>query len=151
MDIPDKLTEIQVKYSRRVSAKQQVKIGNSQDAFKVLWSLWDMDTIAYQEAFIILLLNRANGVIGYRWISTGGITGTVVDARHIFGVALKCNACGIILAHNHPSGSNQPSSADVAITCKLKNGGQLLEISILDHLIITPQKNYYSFADEGRL
>ncbi len=151
MEIPDKLTEIQVKYSRRVSAKQRIKVGGSREVFKTLWSIWDMDTIAYQEAFVILLLNRANCIMGYRWISTGGLSGTVVDAKHIFGLALKCNANSIILAHNHPSGNLKPSRADLDITRKLKRGGEFLDISILDHFIITPQKAYYSFADEGVL
>ena len=89
MEIPNTLTEIQVKYSRRASAKQRVKVGGSSDVFKTIWSLWDMDTIAYQEAFLILLLNRANCILGYRWVSIGGSSGTVVDAKHVFGVALK--------------------------------------------------------------
>jgi DNA repair protein RadC len=151
MDIPNKLTEIQVRYTQRISVKERVKISGSADVFKTLWAIWDKDLIAYQEAFVILLLNRANRVMGYRFISFGGLSGTVVDVKHIFGVALKCNANSVILAHNHPSGNRQPSQADLTITRKIKNGGELLDINILDHLIITPEKTYYSFADEGVL
>ena len=77
-------------------------------------------------------------------------SGTVVDAKVIFAAALKCRACAIILAHNHPSTNPQPSRADIELTNKLKKAGELLDLPILDHLIITPH-GYYSFADEGRM
>ncbi len=95
-------------------------------------------------------LNRANHVIGWFNVSIGGVASTVVDPKVIFSAALKCNASGIILSQNHPSGNLKPSDADLALTKKLKSGGQILEIQILDHIILTSE-SYFSFADEGIL
>lgn len=149
MDVPKRLAEIQVRYSHRVSQKNKIQVTSSQDVFNILMAIWDHDRIAFQEAFVALYLNRANRVMGYRWVSYGGISGTVVDARHIFAVGLKCNATSVILAHNHPSGNLQPSNADITLTKKLRDGGVLLDITVLDHLIVAPDYSYYSFADEG--
>ena len=74
----------------------------------------------------------------------------MVDIRIVLGIALKCCACGIILAHNHPSGEINPSRQDEEITKRLREAGKLMEINVLDHLIITSE-NYYSFADQGLL
>lgn len=103
-----------------------------------------------REEFNILLLNRANHVLGWFNVSVGGTSGTLIDPKLIFSVALKCNACGIILCHNHPSGNLTPSESDLNLTKKLNSGGKLLEINILDHLILTTD-SFYSFADEGML
>ena len=120
----------------------------SKDAETLLRSIWNMDTIELKEEFCILLLSRANKVKGYYKVSEGGVSGTVVDPKIIFSVALKCSACAIVLAHNHPSGNTTPSMQDLELTKKLVAGGKLLEISVLDHLILTTEE-YYSFADEG--
>lgn len=103
------------------------------------------------EEFWIILLNRANKVIGKEQISAGGVSGTVVDAKIIFRKALEvAPASSIILCHNHPSGNRNPSQADIDLTKKLKKAGETLDILVLDHLIIA-ENSYYSFADEGRL
>ena len=103
------------------------------------------------EEFWIILLNRANKVISKEQISTGGVSGTVVDAKIIFRKALEvAPASSIILCHNHPSGNFKPSQADIDLTIKLKKAGETLDILVLDHLIIA-ENNYYSFADEGRI
>ena len=81
-------------------------------------------------------------------MSTGGVSGTVADPKLIFAAAIKANACGIILAHNHPSGNLHPSQADIDLTKKMKEGGKLLEIQLLDHVIVTTE-GYSSLADEG--
>jgi DNA repair protein RadC len=103
----------------------------------------------------MLLLNRANKVLGIFEVSSGSATGTVADPKLVFAAAIKTNACGIILAHyvkahNHPSGNLQPSQADIDLTRRMKEGGKLLEIQLLDHVILTSE-GYYSFADEGLL
>ena len=110
-------------------------------------SIWS-DDLEIREEFNILLLNRANHVLGWFNVSVGGTSATVIDPKLIFSVALKCNASGVILAHNHPSGNLNPSDADLNLTTKLKEGGKILEIKILDHIILTSE-SYYSFADEG--
>jgi DNA repair protein RadC len=106
--------------------------------------------IDYKEAFICLFLNRKNDVIGYSTISIGGISATVVDPKIVFQNALLCNASAIIMCHNHPSGNLKPSQADINLTKKIVEGGKVLDISVLDHIILT-EENYYSFADEGMM
>jgi len=123
------------------------KISKSADAFEIFKSI--MGDIPYEE-FWILLLNKANKVAGKIKISEGGISGTVVDPKKVFKAALDHHASAIILGHNHPSGNLQPSDQDKKITTKIKDAGFLLDITILDHLIVT-QQGYYSFADEGTL
>jgi len=95
-----------------------------------------------------LYLNNSNKVIYKSQISKGGLTGTLVDTRIVFKMALEHNATSIILSHNHPSGKLQASDADIQITKKLKEAGRSLDIQILDHVIIT-EHSYFSFADEG--
>lgn len=102
------------------------------------------------EEFWILLLNRANAVLSRHLISKGGQAGTVADPKIIFKTALENSAASIILAHNHPSGNLKPSHADINLTRKLKEGAELLDICVLDHLIFS-NTSYYSFADEGLL
>ena len=102
------------------------------------------------EEFWILLLSRSNQIIGTKKISEGGMTGTVADSKNIFKAALEQNAISIILCHNHPSGNLQPSDADLKLTKRLRQAGEALEISVLDHIIVS-QNGYYSFADEGTM
>lgn len=102
------------------------------------------------EVFAVLFLNRANKVNHFEIVSEGGITGTVADPRIILRRALEENAVSIILCHNHPSGSLRPSRADEQLTGKLKEAARLLDISVIDHIIVS-ENGYYSFADEGLL
>lgn len=95
-----------------------------------------------------MFTNRANKVLGIYEVSTGGIAGTVADPKLIFVAALKVGASGVILSHNHPSGNLTASQADIELTRKIKEGGRLLEIQLLDHVILTSE-GYFSFADEG--
>ncbi len=95
-----------------------------------------------------MLLNRAHKVQGIFEVSTGGVSGTVADPKIIFAAAIKANSSGIIVAHNHPSGNLRASQADIDLTRKLKDGGRILEIQLLDHIIVTTE-GYFSFADEG--
>ena len=148
MNIKNRLAEIQVRYSTKIKKEDRVQVKSSEDAFRVLIEIFDQTTLEYQEIFYVLLLNRANEVLGYKCVSKGGISGTVVDTRQILGLALKCNAVSIILSHNHPSGNKLPSQTDIDLTKKIKDGGALLDIMVLDHLIVT-MEGYYSLADEG--
>lgn len=111
---------------------------------------WDTGKIEFVEQFKVLLLNRANRVLGIYEVSTGGVSGTVANPKLIFAAALKACASGIILSHNHPSGNLKPSAADLQLTRKIKQGGELLDIAVLDHIILTSE-SYYSLADEGLL
>jgi DNA repair protein RadC len=98
-----------------------------------------------------LLLNNSNKVKGVYEVSNGGITGTLVDIRILFAVILKTLSVGVILAHNHPSGKLLPSEADKVLTKKIKKASSFFDVKILDHLIITPNGDYYSFSDNGLL
>ena len=144
------VSEIELVYRAALKPSMRPKIGSSASAFEILLAGWDPDRIEFVEQFKVLLLNRSNRVLGQYELSTGGTSGTVVDLRLIFAAALKANASGIIMAHNHPSGNLAASQADRDITAKVKEAGRILEISVLDHLIITTE-GYYSFADEGIL
>jgi DNA repair protein RadC len=144
------VAEIQLTYRTDVKPSMRPKISGSRDAYNVLLANWDDSKIEFIEQFKAMLLNRANKVLGIFEVSSGSSTGTVADPKLIFAAALKANACGIILAHNHPSGNLNPSQADIDLTRKMKEGGKLLEIQLLDHLIMTLE-GYYSFADEGSL
>jgi len=141
------LPKITIKISRsKVPEDEVYTINSSRDANKVFKAIFDADTILWTEESVILCLNRKNDVIGYHKLSSGGMTGTVVDSRVIFTIALKTGATSIILAHNHPSGNLKPSEADKRLTTKIKEAGRLLDIDLLDHLIITDE-SYYSLAD----
>ena len=142
------VAEIQLSYKSNVKPSERPKITGSRDAYQVLKESWDDSKIELVEQFKVLLTNRANKVLGILEVSTGGIAGTVADPKIIFVAALKGGATGIILSHNHPSGNLNPSQADIDLTKKIKEGGKLLEIQLLDHIIMTSE-NYYSFADEG--
>jgi DNA repair protein RadC len=100
------------------------------------------------EEFWILFLNRSNRVINRMKLSQGGISGTVTDVRIVMKKAIEYLASGIIVCHNHPSGNLNPSESDTKITLKIKEAGNLMDIQLLDHLIIS-DKDYYSFADNG--
>ena len=102
------------------------------------------------EVFAVLFLNKANKVNHFEIISEGGITGTVADPKLILKKALEENAVNLILCHNHPSGSLKPSRADELLTAKIKEAARLLDMTVLDHIIVS-DAGYYSFADEGLL
>src|SRR5690606_30713498 len=144
------VAEIQLTYKTKVKPSQRTKITSSKDAYEVLLDNWDEDRLEFVEQFKVLLLNRANKVLGIFEVSTGGVSGTVADPKLVFAAAIKANASAIILSHSHPSGNLKPSDADLKLTKRLKDGGQYLEISVLDHIIVTSE-GYYSFADEGLL
>ena len=143
------LAEIKVSYKTKQYPK--IKISGSKEVFDIIFPLYDQNLIEYQELFFMLLLNRANSILGWIKLSSGGTAGTVVDPKMVFGIALQTNASGIILSHNHPSGNLKPSESDVELTKKINNAGLLLEIKLLDHLILSPEGVYFSFADEGIL
>lgn len=145
------------KYTTNVNS---VHLKNSREIAALAMQLIDKDSIEIYESFYALFLNRRNAVISAAVISKGGVSGTVVDGKLIFTHALLCGASGIILMHNHPSGNNKPSEADIQLTRKIKEAARGLDISLLDHLILCPVSGvcepgndytFFSFADEGLL
>jgi DNA repair protein RadC len=145
-----KVAEVELTYKTKVKASERPQIIRSEDAYNLLKMIWDDGKIGFVEEFKVLLLNRANRVLGLVNVSTGGVSGTVADPKIIYVAALKANACALIISHNHPSGSVKPSRADEELTQKIKNAGAFLDIKLLDHLILT-EETYFSFADEGLL
>ena len=145
------VTEVELIYKSKVKASERPKITQSKDAYIIFKSHWDENKIELQEQFKIMLLNRANKVLGIYEMSTGGITSTVVDIKLIFSSALKACACSLILAHNHPSNNLKPSREDEQLTSKIKSAGTFLDIKLMDHIILGSEEGYYSFADEGLL
>ena len=142
------VAEIQLTYRSNVKPSQRPKVNSSKDAFEIFSQSWDPNKIELMEQFKVMLLNRANKVLGIFDLSTGGVSGTVADPKLIFAAAIKANATSVILAHNHPSGNLKPSESDINLTLKVKEGGKLLEIAVLDHIIVTTE-GHFSFADEG--
>jgi len=148
----EKCPEIaEVKMSYKTKFKNFIKISSSKDSFDVLFPLFDKDLIEFKEEFFLIMLNRANKFLGWVKISSGGTQGTVVDVKIIFMLALLTNASSIIIGHNHPSQNIQPSQADIEITKKVKEAGIILGINVLDHLIVSANGTYFTFADEGLL
>lgn len=132
---------------RAGEALERKKITSSNSVFEFIQPF--IGELPHEE-FWILYLNNSNKIIKNAQLSKGGITGTLVDVRLVFKEALQLGAVGIILAHNHPSGTLRPSQADIQLTKKLKTAGESLDIKVLDHLIVT-ENAYFSFADENLL
>lgn len=144
-----RVSEIKISYKNQTDLFDLYKINSSYDAAKLLSDSWDRDTIELHESFKVILLNNSNIVKGIYEVSSGGITGTVVDVRMIFAVALKTLSTAIVIAHNHPSGNLKPSASDKLLTTKIKKASEFLDIKLLDHIIITPNRSFFSFTDES--
>ena len=125
----------------------KAQINSSKDSAEFIRQFYS-DDIEIYESFYLLLLNNANNTIGYVKISQGGVVGTVVDYAIIAKYAIESLARGVIIAHNHPSGSLTPSNQDNKLTAKIRQGLQLFDITLLDHVILS-KNGYYSYADEG--
>ncbi len=143
-----KVSEINVSYSS--DSNNKVFIKNSDAAYNLVLAHWNNNTIEFQEEVKVLLLNRANRVLGIYDLSKGGVSSSTVDIKIVLSVALKCHASNIILVHNHPSGNLKPSKNDISLTKKLKKACGYVDIVMLDHLIIS-KEGYYSFKDVGEL
>ena len=141
------ISEVEISYKPPVRVGKQEYIKSSTQADKVLRQVWS-DDLEYREEMYVLMLNRANKMIGYNRISVGGTAGTIVDVKILFQLLLKTNTQSFILSHNHPSGKLKPSHQDIRLTKKVKEASEFLEINFLDHLIMTGVTSY-SMADEG--
>lgn len=143
-----KVREIKVSYSNQGGKKITVK--NSETVFEVALSHWDKNIIEFQEEVKLMLLNRANVILGIYDLSKGGVASCTVDLKIILSVTLKANASSIVLLHNHPSGKLLPSESDKLLTRKLKEACEVVDLVLLDHLIIT-KDSFYSFNDNNIL
>jgi DNA repair protein RadC len=146
-----KVNEISISYTQKIQNDIRVNIKSSQDAADYLRRIWNPDTLNIHETFMVIMLNNANYINGFYTLSTGGINSTCVDIRILFAIVLKSLSTSIILAHNHPSGNLNPSEADKKLTQKVVKAGKLFDIKTLDHIILSPENKYFSFADESLL
>jgi len=148
--ITKRLPQIHVSFEPKRSMKDRLYLTNSNDVYKLSMHIWDLKTISLYEEFYVFFLDRRNGVIGYRHIGKGTVHAVTVNKKLIFAIALKCNASGIILCHNHPSGNPDPGHLDHKLTNEFSDAAKLFDMTLHDHLIIS-RESYYSFVDEGRL
>lgn len=141
------VNEVELVYRSVECERETVK--TSVDAVAALRPYFERQ-IETRELFYLLMLDRGLRVRSVYHVSSGGVSGTVADPKMIFSAALKCLASVIIVAHNHPSGQLRPSEEDIRLTSKLIKAGQLLDILVYDHVILT-KDSYYSFADNGQM
>lgn len=144
-----KAYELKITKIKHTESFDSKKITTSKDAVDFARQFYS-DDVGIYESFFIILLNRANNVIGWAKISQGGVVGTIVDVKIIVKYVIDSLASGVILVHNHPSGKLSASNKDKKITERLKDIVRLFDSSILDHIILT-EDNYFSFADNGIL
>lgn len=143
------IAEVEVTYRPRISPTKLPRCDNSVALFECFWNSWDLNRLNIQEHFNVMFLNYANRALGIYPLFKGAMSSVQVDVRLIFAAALKANAAKIAIAHNHPSGDLKPSDADRNVTRRIKDLAALFDIKLLDHLIISSDRLYYSFADEG--
>lgn len=122
----------------------------SRDAVDYAMGFYGDDILVYESVFI-MLINKSNKVMGWAKISQGGICQSIVDIKIVCKYAVDTLCSGVILVHNHPSGDPRPSKSDVDVTERLKKALATLDVSLLDHVVITGDEKYYSFADEGEI
>ena len=142
------LPQITLKLKKGEELNCQIKC--SQDCADLMRKIWDCDSLPIYESVICIFLNRQNRTLGWYKVSQGGLTGSLIDVRLILSIALSCLATGIVIAHNHPSGGLQPSDADKDITKRLRDSANIMDISVIDHIILT-ETGHYSFSDENTL
>jgi len=145
-----KAAEVKITYQTKVKPSERSSISRSYDAQEIFRQFYSEDDIERVEIFSVMLLNRANKVLGVNIVSTGTATGCMIDPKQIFQASILANASAIILCHNHPSGNMKASEQDIALTKKIKAGCELLDIQLLDHIILSPSNNeYLSLSESG--
>jgi DNA repair protein RadC len=146
-----KACEVKLSYNTKVRSSERFKISSSQDIYRLLMEyVFDEESIEYRESLKVVLLNRANKVLGFHTVSFGGTSECIADVKIIMQAAILSNASTIILAHNHPSGHLFPSTQDDKLTQKVRSACEVMDIALIDHLIVS-KEGYYSYADECRL
>jgi DNA repair protein RadC len=146
-----KVNVVSLTYKLKYNTTDYPIIKSSKDAADIFYESWDKDTIGLEEQFKVLYLNQRNQVLGLYTVSVGGVTGTVVCNKKILACGLKIVASGMIIAHNHPSGNKKLSEQDRKITKSLQEAGKIMNINVLDHIIVLPNGDYTSFADNNEL
>lgn len=140
--------QISVSY-KDADASRRISVKSSQTSYDILKEAYE-DCMQHHEECWVMFLNRSHKLLGLSCISKCGMDSTLVDIRIIMQTALLTHTSAIILSHNHPSGTTLASSSDNALTSRLKNACELLDIRLLDHIILS-ESGYMSYADEGML
>lgn len=144
-----RIYEVEIIYKQPVLS-QLKKVTSAEDVVRFMRGFLNPDRISYKEFFWVLLLNRANYIVGVSEIGNGTVSSVLVNRKEIFQLVLRTNASGIILVHNHPSGNIKPSSADEQLTREIDRCAALFDTNLVDHIVITSEA-YFSFADVGLL
>jgi DNA repair protein RadC len=142
------VAEIEISYKPTIT--DHTVITSSYQAYELINSLWNKETINLQEQFAALFFNQSKKMIGWRVISTGTMTKCIVDIKLLVSLALHCMATHVVIVHNHPSGNLKTSDSDETITKTIKDALKLIDVQLQDHFIIS-ENGYYSFSDEGLL
>ncbi len=146
------ISEVRLVYRTKVKASERLQVKCSKDAFDIFMENWDLDSIEHIEEFKLTANEPVQfSIRHYAQYQRVGYLVLLLMLGLIFQGAIKANASGIIVCHNHPSGNLNPSESDTKITHKIKEAGNLMDIQLLDHLILTMDGSYYSFADNGLL
>ncbi len=140
------VSEIEISYYNPTPYQDRIKVSKPSVAYDIFSSSWDLDKIELIEQSKILLLNQSSHCLGIVSLTSGTINSCPLDARTVLIPALKANATAIVLAHNHPSGSLEPSQNDLEATKRIVAGAKLLDIIIMDHIILS-RYGYFSFAE----
>ena len=141
--------ELEIHYKRPLF-DQMYYVHEVYKAVTLIRKIIPVQQLSFKEFFVVILLSNANRVIGSSIISVGCTNGTLINIKEIFQLALLSNATGIILGHNHPSGKLAISDSDKRQTKKVKRLADLMQVTLLDHIIVTAE-SYTSFAEQDLL
>ena len=138
-----KFKETNIKYPELTEMPKK-KITSPKDFYELFLPVFKEEPV---EVFIVAWLSTSNRIIGFEKVSVGNLNSSIVDPRSVFRSAIVANSASIIVAHNHPSGNQEPSDEDISITKKLVESGKILGIHVFDHLIICGDSTYTSFVE----
>lgn len=151
IDFEYKVCEMTIKYKSKIPASERKKVICSYDMAQSFMSIYDKDTIGLTETAYAMVMNSQMSVIGIICVGIGTSTETMMDLRKIIQAALLCNGRYVAICHNHPSYNLNPSKQDDAITERVKMAAESMGLRLIDHIILDPDGNYYSYNDEGKI
>ena len=151
IDFPYKVCEITAKYSRIVPDQERAQAKDSKEMARLFYDFYDKDAIELTESCYAMILNAQMKMLGIVRVGVGTSNNSIIDHRKILQAALLCNGVGVALCHNHPSYNLNPSAEDKQSTRKLSDACRIMGFRLIDHIILDPDGNYYSFADNGEL
>lgn len=149
------MVEYKIKAVKTSIPFESSKIESSDTAYQYAVKLYEStedNNYLVRESSYALFLNQSNRILGHAKLSEGGVSATIIDTILVAKFAVETLSKAVILVHNHPSGSTQPSNQDKVVTSSVKNALQLFNIALLDHIIVADTEGkYLSMADEGEI